>query len=433
MLRNKEQVPIVGKNPKRKGRSKPKKRRGRGKPHRKSSRAKIAKAMGQLAASITTNLMKGRDPMVANPTRTAEYVWSNCSDNIVRRAQSTDRLTSSIATDLMRGVGPAPTVPFMAARTIRGAVQEYEEDDRLLMESHQWLNAHQVENTERAYRTYDKQFDTHCQEEKVTRFPAKPATVVTFVKKLVDKDLSISTVGVALSAIAAEYKPYDEFVSPTHSGLVRMAREVVNREAKPAGPGKLPIPIEYLVGFATVCLNNKLEGSLEVFLMIIMMAAFMRESEAATLEEADIWLEHIEKEEVLFVKVETSKTDKERRGHTIVVGKAEHHPTICPVDRFKIAVARRPESKKFFCRPNGKALYAAEPNKILKKLLLSRPDVDASLYGSHSLRKEGCTAAAAAGVELTLLKRHGNWKSDAVFTYIKNSMKERLSVSKSFI
>jgi hypothetical protein len=65
-------------------------------------------------------------------------------------------------------------------------------------------------------------------------------------------------------------------------------------------------------------------------------------------------------------------------------------------------------------------------DKILKKLR-SRPDVDASLYGSHSLRKEGCIAAAKAGVEITLLKRHGNWKSDAVFTHIKNSLKERLS------
>jgi hypothetical protein len=126
--------------------------------------------------------------------------------------------------------------------------------------------------------------------------------------------------GVALAAIAAEYKPYDEFVSPTQSGLVRMAREVASREAKPAGLGKLPIPIEYLVGFANVCLRNQLQGSLGVCLMIIMMAAFLRESEAAALVETDIWLEHIEKEQVLFVYVGTSKTDKERRGHTIVVG-----------------------------------------------------------------------------------------------------------------
>jgi hypothetical protein len=53
--------------------------------------------------------------------------------------------------------------------------------------------------------------------------------------------------------------------------------------------------------------------------------------------------------------------------------------------------------------------------------------------GSHSLRKGGCSAAAGAGIETTLLKRHGNWRSDAIFLYIKNSLRERRSVSRSFI
>ena len=333
---------------------------------------------------------------------------------------------------VMAALGPQMHFPVTAASMWHRS-HGREADNRLLSEAQQWLDAHRVPSTDRTYGTYDKQFAEHCVEENVARFPAKPATVVTFVKKLVNKKLTISTVGVALSAIAAEYKPHDDITSPTDSGLVRIAREVARREAKPAGTGKLPIPIEYLVGFATVCIENQMLGSLEVFLVIIMMAAFLRESEAAALDEADVWLERIEDDEVLFVYVGKSKTDQERRGHTIVVGKAEHHRTICPIDWYKIAVASRPNSKKFFCRPDGKALLAADPNKILKKLLLTRPEVDASLYGSHSLRKKGCTAAAAAGVELTLLKRHGNWKSDAIFTYIKNSIQERLSVSRSFI
>jgi hypothetical protein len=92
---------------------------------------------------------------------------------------------------------------------------------------------------------------------------------------------------------------------------------------------------------------------------------------------------------------------------------------------------RPKNATKFFCKPNGERLPTTEPNKILKKLLKSRSEVDASLYGSHSLRKEGCSKAAAAGVSLTLLKRHGNWDSAAI--YIKNSLVERLSVTQSFL
>jgi hypothetical protein len=342
-------------------------------------------------------------------------------------------LQRSITETLMLGANPVPEDTTRAARVLgqqRLPVESLDHADaRLLKEAHEWISENGMESTDSSYGTYHKQYTEHCLEEDVERFPSKPATVTTFAKKLVNKGLSISTIGVALSAIAAEYKPYDELTSPTKSGLVGMARAVVNRKAKPAGPGKLPIPIEYLEGFAEHCVEDRHENALEVFLMILMMAAFLREGEAANLDEADIWLERIDDEEVLYVFVGKAKNDQERRGHTIVVGKAAKHPTICPIHWFKVCTAMRPVSKKFFCRTNGKPLNAAEPNKILKKLLRSRPEVEASLYGSHSLRKKGCTGAAAAGVETTLLKRHGNWKSDAIFIYIKNSLEQRLSVT----
>jgi hypothetical protein len=357
-----------------------------------------------------------------------------------RQHQATADLKKSIAESLMLGVYPAREIPVQGSFPEPGRppaavsiVRVKQADARLLREAEEWILEHGVDNTDKAYNTYQKQFTMHCIEEGVTRFPAKPATVVTFAKKLVNRKLSISTVGVAFAAIAAEYKPYDTLISPTESGLVGMARSVVHREAKPAGPGKLPIPIEFLVGFAQNCCEDLWENAVEVFLMILMMAAFLREGEATNLDEGDVWLEHHEGEEVLFVFVGSAKNDQKRRGHTIVVGKAIHHESICPILWFNMCMAKRPASKKFFCRANGKPMDSAEPNRILKRLLRSRPEVDASLYGSHSLRKEGCTAAAAAGVETTLLKRHGNWKSDAVFIYIKNSLKERLSVSQAFL
>ena len=65
--------------------------------------------------------------------------------------------------------------------------------------------------------------------------------------------------------------------------------------------------------------------------MILMMAAFLRESEAANLDAGDVWLERIEDEEVLYVYVGKSKADKVRRGHSVIVGKATKHPGICPI------------------------------------------------------------------------------------------------------
>ena len=54
------------------------------------------------------------------------------------------------------------------------------------------------------------------------------------------------------------------------------------------------------------------------------------------------------------------------------------------------------------------------------------------LFGLHSLRAGGASAAANAGVSDRLFKRHGRWRTDrAKDGYIKASLESLLSVSKS--
>ncbi len=55
--------------------------------------------------------------------------------------------------------------------------------------------------------------------------------------------------------------------------------------------------------------------------------------------------------------------------------------------------------------------------------------VDPKTFGSHSLRAGGATEAATKGVDTYLIKRHGRWKSDAVYLYIHDTIKEKLKVS----
>ena len=53
------------------------------------------------------------------------------------------------------------------------------------------------------------------------------------------------------------------------------------------------------------------------------------------------------------------------------------------------------------------------------------------LFGLHSLRSGGATAAAIAGVNDRLFKRHGRWRSDkAKDGYVKDNLDVLLSVSK---
>ena len=65
--------------------------------------------------------------------------------------------------------------------------------------------------------------------------------------------------------------------------------------------------------------------------------------------------------------------------------------------------------------------------------VLGVPDRELDKYGSHSLRKGGATAAAAAKVRTHVIKRHGRWLSDAVYIYIVDPVGERLEVSKAVL
>jgi len=57
------------------------------------------------------------------------------------------------------------------------------------------------------------------------------------------------------------------------------------------------------------------------------------------------------------------------------------------------------------------------------------PAVD---FGLHSLKAGGATAAAVAGVQDRLFKKHGRWKSEnAKDGYIEDSLQQRLSVTKN--
>jgi hypothetical protein len=40
----------------------------------------------------------------------------------------------------------------------------------------------------------------------------------------------------------------------------------------------------------------------------------------------------------------------------------------------------------------------------------------------------GVTAAIAAGIELRLVSRHGNWKSDTIFRYMSDDLEQKLTV-----
>ena len=81
-------------------------------------------------------------------------------------------------------------------------------------------------------------------------------------------------------------------------------------------------------------------------------------------------------------------------------------------------------------RASGGISYSRVCQLLLDKL--KEVGLDPKEFGLHSLRAEGATAAANAGVPDRLFKRHERWLSEnAKDGYIKDKIEDGLSVTKN--
>ena len=299
-----------------------------------------------------------------------------------------------------------------------------------------WVQERRPVNTSKTYATYDGQFYRWCMEQGEQYFPASELTVARFLRYLYEvRDLAASTInGPAAAAIADGYR-FTSLQSPTLGGLVKATKKVIGANARPKKK-RLPLKKQHLVGMVATMPPYGYEAVRNLFLILLMFAAMLRSSEAVGLEPRDVWLDVHEGETVLYVFVDKSKTDQQRGGHTIVVGKARDQ-SVCPVFWYScfLMLANHDATKLFHVVGGTRGLAPGSVSHILKDMLrlsgVQNIDIDA--FTSHSCRIGGATAAAAAGVDLRLIMRHGNWKSYAVFLYIRDCMRDRLSVSKAIL
>lgn len=300
----------------------------------------------------------------------------------------------------------------------------------------QWLHENAVPTTDKTYETYRKQFVAFCAERRLLAFPATPTTVATFLVYLADeRKLSASAVNIASAAINSMYTLVD-IQSPTKSALVKAVKKTVKR-IKPAPKPKDPItPLLFRRLLDDTKQNSWLDVRDNCIFALLYVGA-LRESDAMALCPEDAWIEQMPvrgaEEEVLAVFVEKSKNDQERKGHTRLIAAASDK-AICPIRLFKLWLAQRdPKASHLFHAKNKrKRLSNTLPNSRLKARL-KRLGVPAARFGSHSGRRGGMTEAARKGVEERLLKRHGNWRSDAVRLYIDESVENRLAVSAAIL
>lgn len=304
--------------------------------------------------------------------------------------------------------------------------------------AHEWNRQHENQNTRRTYDSALKQFEEWCEKYRFREDMIDEACVARYLQWMVSvKDAAASTIGVAVTAIKDKYKYEDSHI--TNSVLVKSTLKIVNTMAKKK-TSKKPLTLKMMQSIVEEWASkpsHTFAQTRDVFLILLMMAAFLRESEAIALTMDDVKIETVEingkTRQVMLVHVKKAKNDQERKGHTIMLSESINHSKLCPVTWYERYVRMRAhkeakQSAYLFVTHDDKPFAKTTPSGILKKAVMSI-GMDPTQYGSHSARIGGTTEASKSGVATLLLKRHGNWKSDVVYDYIRQSAEEQLSVT----
>jgi hypothetical protein len=254
------------------------------------------------------------------------------------------------------------------------------------------------------------------------------------MKASFDRGLGRQTVTKTIPAAVASLFRYEKKSDITASALVHQTKKVV-AERTPGSTQKLPLKLHHLVRLAKE-VKPEFEHVRNQFMMLLMTLGMLRESEVVNLEFRNVEVLEWRGEEYLSLLIVMSKTDQVAAGHTVLLAKAKDM-WLCPVSFFKVYRDYRCAEEHFLFHSvpdkNGRVHKLANTTPcFIVKAALKNIGEDPSLYGSHSCRRGGVTAAVEAEVDMLLVARHGNWRSTAVYLYVADSIDRKLSVSRAF-
>ena len=281
----------------------------------------------------------------------------------------------------------------------------------------------------RAPSTSSKYFSSYnrwrswAREHGLTVFPASPFHFAIYLRHLMTEAKTASPVESTVHSIALFPLLGGEPSLSEHpfvkSFLAGEERLLVHQITK-----KEPITVsqlEQLVAYKADSMAS-LYNIRSVVVCLLAFTAFLR---FAKLVRPDVKIEN----DMLKLFIQSSETDQYRKATCPVammnryLGRAGiscDSPLFCQLSKTKCGY-----------KPKSKGLsYSRLRELVLEAFKDIVPDISA--IGTHSLRSDGATVAANAGVPDRLFKRHGRWASESAKDgYVQDSLSSRLSVSKA--
>lgn len=292
-------------------------------------------------------------------------------------------------------------------------------------------------------KKYEYAFKAFCKWSDLHKLPYLPATDISVSLYLIhvsEMSKSSSTINDIVYSVSWAHR-LAGLTDPCKSDLVNLVREGSHRKVGHLVTKKEPVTPEILSKIVHIYGNENcdLKNVRIATIFLLCYSGFLRFSELANLRSSDIVLFTSHVKLFLF----KSKTDIYREGRDVVI--ARTGSVTCPVNMLerylKLADIQKTSREFIFrplylcksentfkLRPTGQLTYTRAREIFISAL--QSIGLDHKKFGLHSLRSGGATAAAAAGVDNRLFKKHGRWKTDtAKDGYVKESLADRLHVS----
>ena len=203
---------------------------------------------------------------------------------------------------------------------------------------------------------------------------------------------------------------------------IRRSQGDSEKVRKPITPAHLQLFYQLLQpGFANNADNKMIWAAICLaffgFLRVSEFTSSPTSEENKTLTPADCSFNTVNNQEIMHIRLKSSKTDPFLKGTTLTIGGTDHE--ICPVTALREYLAIRGTARgPLFMYKSGKSLSQQLFTREVR-FLLSKGGLDEHEFAGHSFRIGAATAAAAANVPTWLIKALRRWSSDCFERYVR--------------
>ena len=303
---------------------------------------------------------------------------------------------------------------------------------RLAAERRRYMRSHYADSTHKTRSVQVKAYIGFCEtfEDRLDPYPCGSDQVCLYMSFLARR-LCYSSIRNYLSALNNHLKDLgcepidykDHMVRKCMAGIRRVKGDVV-KQAFPLLPTNLVLMFSFL---SPTMGHTSVRAAMLLSFRALLRKAHVTVSNAS-LQRQDFTFHPWG----MMVRVSKSKTIQyKERVHLIPVTKVRNR-RLCAVywvTRHFLDCPAHPGAAAFRIPRGGNSIplqYSYYTAVI--KFLCSRAGLDQSDYSSHSLRRGGATFLRLCGATLDQIKERGDWKSDAVYAYLKASVIERMTL-----